>query len=45
MLRMALVGIVLVFLSGCYLNQMTVVVESRPPGFRPVIRMEMGVIR
>jgi len=34
MLRMALVGI-----------QMTVVVESRPPGFRPVIRMEMGVIR
>jgi len=43
MLRMALTGIVLLFLSGCATNQMTVVVESHPPDYRPVIRVEMGV--
>lgn len=43
MLRMALVGIVLFFISGCATSQMTVVVESHPPEYRPVIRVQMGV--
>lgn len=42
MLRIALLGIALLFLSGCAITTMNVVVESQPPHYdRPVIRVEL----
>lgn len=42
MLRMALMGILLLFVSGCAITTMNVVVESQSPHYdRPVIRIEL----
>ena len=42
MLRMALMGILLLFVSGCAITTMNVMVESQPPHYdRPVIRIEL----